>query len=322
MTILVLSRFGPRLEPLVRAGLPAVAGPGAAAPGTPLQLAVATSFRDLPPSLEDVEIVLTFHLPDGFARRAPRLRWVQSTGAGVDRILASGLPEQVRVSRMVGSFGRPLSEYALSAALAHTQRHAVAAAQQAAHSWQGYEPASLAGSRVGILGAGEIGREIGAVFAACGARVSGLRRRGGAAEAPFESMYAADDLHAFLRGLDFLIVVAPLTPDTRGMLDAAALAQLPPHAYLINIARGELLDDEALLDALRGGRLAGAALDVFATEPLPAEHPYWTAPGVRVTPHVAGISEVPDMAAQFLANLQRYMDGAPLAHQVDRGRGY
>lgn len=277
--------------------------------------------RDLPASLDDVEIVLTFQLPHGFADRARHLRWVQSSGAGVDRILDAGVPESVTITRMLGSFGRPLGEYALSALLAHTQTHERARAQQAAQRWESYEVATLAGRRVGILGAGEIGQEIGGLLGACGLRVRGLRREG-APHPAFEEMFPATQLHAFLRDLDFLVVVAPLTPQTRGMLDAAALAQLPPHAFVVNIARGPLFVEEALIDALRTGRLAGAALDVFDTEPLPPGHPFWTLPTVRVTPHVAGVSSVPDIAQQFLANLVRYMEGAPLTAVVDRAAGY
>jgi phosphoglycerate dehydrogenase-like enzyme len=164
-------------------------------------------------------------------------------------------------------------------------------------------------TRVLVLGWGAIGREIGRVLQALGLQVTPWQRSSG-------------PLHAALAGAELVINALPLTPATEGLLDAAAFAAMPRGSYLVNIARGQHVVEPDLIAAITRGHLAGATLDVQATEPLPADDPLWTVPGITITPHVAGQSSPDTVAAQFLAGLQALRDGAPLPNVVDRARGY
>ena len=228
MTILVLSRFASDLAPILTPRLPDRAGPGSCTPGDALRCVFADSYAAAPDDLSDVEIVLTFQVPRGLPERLPRLRWVSATGAGVDRILAAGLAPHVQVTRMIGMFGRPLGEYTLSAILAHAQRHTHAAALQRGKRFAPYEVDGIAGRVAGILGAGSIGQDIGALLRAAGTETIGLRRSGAPAHG-VTRMFAPAGLHEFLAFVDYLVVVAPLTDETRGMLGRAEFAVMRPH---------------------------------------------------------------------------------------------
>ena len=312
MTILVLSRFTSLLRDRLLNGSP---------DARDVRWIFADSLRALPEDLTDVDVAVAFSLPPSLYARLPRLAWVACPGAGVDGVLSPALPAHVIVTRMVGPYGRSIAEYVLAAICADAQQHAHAAALQSAHRWESYTPRDVAGRTAAILGAGAIGGDVARLLGAVGMRVIGLRRSGGSDPA-YAAMHDLAHLDDFLRAADTLVILTPLTAETRGLVGARELALLPSDALLINVARGPIVDEAALVDALASGRLRAAALDVFVTEPLPEEHALWDAPGVRLTPHVAGLSHVGDVAEYFLANLARYRAGEPLAHVVDRTRGY
>ncbi|HLO02083.1 MAG TPA: NAD(P)-dependent oxidoreductase, partial [Symbiobacteriaceae bacterium] len=176
--------------------------------------------------------------------------------------------------------------------------------------------------RLGVAGIGSIGQGVARRAAALGLHVVGLGRRGRADGSLFKATYTPDRLLEFCRGLDFLAITLPLTPETEGLFGAEALAALNPGALVLNAGRGRVVQEEALLGALRGGHLGGAVLDVFATEPLPPTHPLWREPGVTITPHIAGPSVPVEVADYFMQNYARFTGGAPLTGEIDRTRGY
>lgn len=250
----------------------------------------------------------------------PQVQWVQSTWAGVVPLLPAA-ERGVQVTGVKGVFGPAMAEYCLARILAHAQDLAGREAAARARRWDRRPPASLKGLRLGIMGTGSIGAHVARVASAFGMELIGLSRSGRPSE-PFAKVHAPRELPAFAAELDYLIAALPHTPATAGLLDAEALALLPPRCYLINVGRGSLIDERALAEALRAGRLAGAALDVFEREPLPADHFLWTAPRLSITAHIAALSQPADIAALFMANYRRYCAAEPLAHRVDPTRGY
>lgn len=273
--------------------------------------------------------------------QAPRLRWVQLDTSGVDHLHDTALwRSRVPLTSIGGVSPVPMAEYVLMMVLglAHRLPRAVQVQRTAnwpslAERWEQLMPRRLRGAGIGIVGYGRIGAEIGRLARAHHMDVHALRRGtarrtdvyGGADDAADQAtFYTPDRLHEFLGHCDYLVLTCPLTDETRGMIDAAAFAALKPGAVLVNVSRGGIADEDAMLAALRAGRLAGAALDVFDTEPLPPDSPLWHEPGVLITPHVAGFS--PDYEGQILdlvtQNLRRFLGGRPLLNEVDRVRGY
>ncbi len=187
--------------------------------------------------------------------------------------------------------------------------------------WQYLHPRDPANCRVGIIGLGHLGSAVAGALAGLGFDVSGWSRS--ARDLPGIRCHAGlDCLHGFLARADILVLLLPLTPATRGLLDRAALAALPRGAYLINVGRGATMDEPGLLDALSAGRLAGAMLDVFEQEPLPPGHPLWAEPRAMITPHQASVAEPVTAAAQVVENMRRALAGQPIANLIDRERGY
>jgi phosphoglycerate dehydrogenase-like enzyme len=182
-------------------------------------------------------------------------------------------------------------------------------------------PGRLRGSTMLVVGLGDIGRTIARAARAVGMRVLGVSRR--ARPVPgVERVYRPRDLRRTLSAADWVVLTVPLTPATRGLLGAPELAAMKPSAWLLNIARGAIVDEAALLDALQRRTIAGAVLDVFSTEPLPPPHPVWDLDNVIVTPHISGPSTPEEIAPVFADNLARYLAGRPLRHVVDRRRAY
>lgn len=266
--------------------------------------------RELPDALlARVPVLLAWRFPPQLAGRLPALRWVCSSAAGVDKLLVPELPADVPISRIVDpDQALGIAQYVATMVLAHVRELPRYQAQQQARDWTRH-PMSAARHRVGVLGYGEVGAEIGRVLGALGFAVQGWRRGSG-------------PLHGFLAGCDIVVNALPLTPATTGLLDAAAFAAMPRGAYFVNIARGAHVVEADLVAALATGHLAGAALDVQQNEPLPPEDPLWAAPGVFITPHIAGQSLPQVVAAQFVAGLQALARGEPPPHPVDRARGY
>ncbi|HZU75387.1 MAG TPA: D-2-hydroxyacid dehydrogenase [Dehalococcoidia bacterium] len=261
-------------------------------------------------------------------RRAPKLKWLHTTAAGVDAYLRGGaVAPGVLFTSGNGPSAVPIAEYVLMAILALAKGAPAYVRQQQEHRWQSGPGFEVRGQTVGIVGYGHIGGEAGRLAKAIGCRVIGIRR---SVEAPQENAEGADlllpprDLPRLLAESDFVVLTAPATAETAVLIDAAALEQMKPSAYLINVARGSLVDEQALIDALKRGRIAGAALDVFAQEPLPPESELWDLPQVLVTPHHSSASQHTRarQAALFLENLRRYLHGERLLNVVDPRRGY
>jgi phosphoglycerate dehydrogenase-like enzyme len=270
----------------------------------------------------DVQVAYAWKLPGALAGRAAKLEWLQVMGAGVDWAFASELRRGVVVTRAPGIFGPWMSEYVLGWCSWVTQRMETYRAAQRERRWIGdVLPSGLRGRTMTLVGVGDIGREIARVARAVGMHVIGVSRSGQRVPA-VEHVYRPGYLARALAAADFVVVVVPLTRQTRSLVDARALAAMRPGAWLLNISRGAVVDEAALVDALRARRIAGAILDVFPTEPLPPDHPLWGLDNVVITPHVAGPSTAEELAPVFNDNLARWLRGRPLQHVVDRTRGY
>jgi glyoxylate/hydroxypyruvate reductase A len=273
------------------------------------------------PHISNAEILYAWNFPSELLPRATKLRWVQNMGAGVERLMLPELPRRVRVTRVAGIFGPWMAEYVLGWCLWLTQRTELFRAQQRERRWRQADPLRLHGATLCVVGLGDIGRTIARAARGFGMRVVGVSRSGRkVAEA--ERVYKVRDIRKALAGADFVALTVPLTEATRGLIGAAELAAMRPSAWLINIARGPVVDEAALLDALRGLRLGGAVLDVFNEEPLPEGHPLWELDNVVITPHISGPSTPGEIAPIFNDNLRRYLSGRPLRYGVDRKRGY
>ncbi|HSO30273.1 MAG TPA: D-2-hydroxyacid dehydrogenase [Candidatus Sulfomarinibacteraceae bacterium] len=300
-------------------------------------------------AVEDVEVLLRGWLSsEAFDRllvRAPRLTWVHSATSGVERALTPVARERgVVVTNARGVFTRPIAEHVLMLILAISRRLPQLLELQRERTWQPLQGVELRELTIGIVGYGSIGRAVASLAGAFGARVIALRRNpetapamspvgpgdpAGSDEAfPFPASPARivgpGALHELLGASDVVVLAAPLTPETDGLIDEAALAAMRSDAWLINIARGRLVDDRALQRALRDGRIGGAALDTFRDEPLQPSSPWYDLPNVIVTPHTAWSSaRVLDRSIElFCDNLRRFASGEPLRNVVDPGAGY
>ncbi len=269
------------------------------------------------------QALVAFGEPDRVARALPALpavRWVQSTWAGLTPLLPAAT-KGIDVTGVKNVFGAQMAEYAIGHLLSHVLELPARREAQAEGRWLDRPTGSLAGGTMGVMGTGSIGEVVARRALGFGLRVIGYSR-GGAPRAPFETVYAADRLHAFLERCDYLLAVLPDTPDTRDLLDSAAFSTLPSGALFINVGRGSLVVDEDLVDALAMGHLGGAVLDVFREEPLPAGHPFWNAPRLSLTAHVAARSWPADIAEIFRENFRRFQAGEPLRYRLDAARGY
>jgi phosphoglycerate dehydrogenase-like enzyme len=260
--------------------------------------------------LADVVAALGWRFPDGVAARLPRLSWVCSIGAGVDKLLVPELPAQVQVSRIVDTEQADgIAQFVALMALRHVRSLPVYEAQQRLRQWT-RQPIGAMRSHVGVLGTGAMGSAVARLLQAVGFQVSGWSRHSG------------QSLQAVLGGSDIVVCALPLTPQTAGLLDAGAFATMPRGSYLINIARGAHVVEPDLIDAVRSGHLAGAALDVQQREPLPADDPLWDVAGITITPHIAAQSSPHTIATQFVQGWRCLQRGEAPHNLVDRVRGY
>ncbi len=255
----------------------------------------------------------------------PRLRWIHSRPAGVDRLLFPELVESdVTLTNSRGVFSGALAEWVLAALLFFAKDLARMRRSQAQGRWDPFEPELLQGRTAGIVGLGDIGRACARLLRCAGMRTLGLRRTAPAANPDVDEVLPPAGLLELLSRADAAVVALPLTPETRGRIGARELAALRSHAVLVNVGRGAVVDEAALVDALRAGRIRGAALDVFQQEPLPAGHPFYALDQVLLSPHcadqIAGWREQAN--AVFLDNLARYLAGQPLLNLVDKRQGY
>jgi len=286
-----------------------------------LEVAVCSTPAEAAARIADAEILYAWGFPPDLLGRAPRLRWIQGMGAGVERFFVPSLPAAVVVTRAAGIFGPWMAEYVLGWALWTTQRMERFRAQQRARHWLPVDPTRLRGAGLCVIGLGDIGRAVARAGRALGMRVVGVSRSGRPAREAHRVVRTAA-LARVLRDADFAVVTVPLTAASRGLVGARELAAMKPTGWLINIARGPVVDEGALLRALRAGAIGGAVLDVFAEEPLPPTHPFWALDNVVVTPHISGPSTPAEIGPIFDDNLRRYLAGRPLRHIADRRRGY
>jgi phosphoglycerate dehydrogenase-like enzyme len=271
-----------------------------------------------------VEFLLAMNPPRGEWARAPRLRLVQVLGAGVDGVLpAPDLPASVTLANQRGMSAEPMAEFGLALVLALLKQLPHFVAAQRERAWRRALPQRASGRTLAILGLGAIGEALAERAAALGMRVVATQRtpKRHPAVARIEPPERTD---ALLAEADVVVLLLPLTAETRGFFSRERLARMKPGAYLVNLARGGIVDEAALADALREGGLAGAAFDVFATEPLPPESPLWEAPNLWITPHMAGgFAEILDETARLFAeNVERLERGEPAQNVIDRARGY
>lgn len=254
-----------------------------------------------------------------------RLRWIQSASAGVDALLFPGLIESdVVVTNAAGVFDEPIAEWVVGAMLAFTTGlHRSIVDQQRGRWTTGRTTERLEGARLVIVGPGPIGRASATRALALGMSVTLVGRQPREHET-FGDVLGVAQLHRALTDADHVLDALPLTAQTRGLFDANAFAAMPPRARFYNVGRGGTVDESALVEALRTGAIAGAALDVFATEPLPAESPLWAMPNVIVSPHISGDAEGWEgrVVSVFVGNLRRFAAGEPLEHVVDKEAGH
>ena len=281
--------------------------------------------------IPEAEVAFSAQVARDQLRAAPRLRWIHSPAAGVGGML---YPEMVAspvvITNSRGMAADAMAEHVMAVTLALFRQVPLAVRRQAERVWAQDEISALGhrrleGAGVLVVGLGAIGRAVARRMAALGARVTGIRRR---ADAPPVAgvgvVHGPGELHDALSHADVVVIAAPHTRETRGLIGAAELAATKPGAVLVNVSRGRLVDEAALVAALESGRLAGAALDVFAQEPLPAASPLWDMPHVLITPHTSGFRpDHWDAATELFAdNLRRFERGEPLLNVVEKVHGY
>jgi phosphoglycerate dehydrogenase-like enzyme len=262
--------------------------------------------------------------PEDSATRR-NVRWVHIAAAGVDTVMFPALRDaETLVTNSRGVFDEAVAEFVLGSVLAFAKGLPDSLRLQSRRQWQHRETERVGGSHALVVGTGSIGRSIARLLAAVGIRVSGIGRSERCADPDFGPVHSSRELMRYLPDADYVVLVTPLTETTRGMFDADAFAAMKPTARLINVGRGAAVVTEDLVDALRRGTIAGAALDVMETEPLPADSPLWGLSGTLISPHMAGdvVGWQEDLAALFRDNLRRWVGMRPLRHVVDKTRGY
>ena len=282
-----------------------------------------TTEEEFTAGLGEVELILTLFSPKGHWVKATDARLIQCMGAGVDDVLGEPLPPGVQVANNRGAAAPTMSEFGLALILALLKQLPQASAHQRSKTWGRYLAEPMAGKTLGILGAGAIGSALAEKAQALGMRVVATQRTPKSHHA-IETVYGMDGTDAVLEEADVLVLLLPLTDETRDLLSASRIAKMKPGSYLVNLARGGIVDEVAVREALETGHLAGAAFDVFHTEPLPKEDPFWDAPNLLITPHVAGgfPDYLPRVVELFAENVRRLEVGEPLLNPVDLGRGY
>lgn len=305
----------------------------------------AQRVAEVPPETwSRTEVLYTGHiLPE--LEQVPALRWIQFHFAGIDRYVSEPLLQKdgLLVTTLSGAAAAQIAEYVLTMLLALGHKIPALAASQKKAEWpkdrfERFEPFELRGKTIGILGYGSIGRQVARLLQPFGVTILASKRdamhpqdagytpdgQGDPAGDLVQRLYPAQAIRTMLKECHFVVVTSPLTPETRGMLNNAALNALKPGAFLVDVSRGGIVEHAALLEALKSGKLAGAALDVFPEEPLPASSPLWQMPNVILTPHISGGSPHYNERAihLFSENLHRYLGGLPLYNLFDPQRGY
>ena len=302
------------------------AGLDTLAPRIELRYATAAT---LPDAIEDADGLFLWDFFSPAVReawgRATRLRWIHVAAAGIDTLLFPELVDSdVVVTNARGVFDRPIAEYVLGAILAVAKDTRRNYRLQDERRWLHRETARVAGSHALVIGTGAIGRAIARLLRAVDVEVRGAGRTARTGDPDFGTVVPTDRLVDHVGWADHVVVVAPLTASTAGMIDADVLAAMRPGSHLVNVGRGPLVDEDALIEALSSGHLGAASLDVFAVEPLPATSPLWELPNVAISAHMSGdvVGWTDQLAEQFVDNATRWLDGRPLANVVDKRKGY
>ena len=288
-----------------------------------------TDAAGLPQALEGADALLLWDFFSGALadawEQARHLEWIHVAAAGVDTLLFDDLRDSdIVVTNARGTFDRPIAEFVAASVLAHAKRLHESHDLQQRREWRHRETATLVGKRALVVGTGAIGREIARLLRALGLPVRGAGSRARSGDPDFGDVLASAQLAEHVGDVDYLVNAAPLTPATRGLIDASVFAALPPRAHLVNIGRGPTVVEADLLAALEAGRLDGASLDVVATAPLPTQSPLWSAPGVVISPHLSGdvVGWRDALARQFVDNARRWLAGEELVNVVDKKLGY
>ena len=275
----------------------------------------------------EAEVIFGARLPKNVLEIAPKLKWVQVYGAGVDSLQGTGLLDHgVTVTSSSGINGPPISESCMMFMIMNEKSMVKRVEAQQARTWTRYTNGQLTGKTVGIVGPGSIGGGVAKRAAAFDMRVLAARRSfvQGQGMPHVDEVFPSERVNEMLAQSDYVVAAVSLTNETHGMIGEAQFKSMKPGSFFINVSRGAVVDEAALLDALKSGHLGGAALDVFAQEPLPAESEFWGLPNVIVTPHnTGGLKDHADRATQFFCeNLRRYLDGQPLENRIDPVKGY
>lgn len=256
---------------------------------------------------------------------AAALRWVHVCAAGVDAMMFDDLrSSDLTITNAHGVFDGPIAEFVLGSIIAQDKQFHLSKKYQQIKHWERRDTIRTAGSTALVIGTGGIGRAVARLLRAVGLQVTGAGRTARTDDPDFGTVLRTDELAAYAGDFDNVVTIAPLTAQTERMIDAGVLAAMKPTAHLINVGRGQLVDEPALIEALRGGQIAAASLDVFETEPLPADNPLWDMDNVHVSAHMSGdvVGWRDELADLFLKNLQRYAAEEPLANEVDKEAGY
>jgi phosphoglycerate dehydrogenase-like enzyme len=291
------------------------------------------NYEGVEDDLREAEIVFTLSLrPQQFAA-APRLRWIHAPSAAVHQLLFPELVEsKVVVTNSREVHGPVVAEHVMALIFALAKKIPQSALYQQKHIWgqeaiwnEGWRPCEIAGATLGLVGVGSIGRRVAEMASAVGMRVIAVREHveNGTPEG-VETVFAPSELDDMLRQSDYVVLAAPLIAATEGLINRNRLAVMKPQAFLINVGRGAQVDEAALVAALRSKRIAGAALDVFEREPLPADSPLWSVNNLLITPHTAGLTDKlwQRQYEVFSDNLRRYQARQPLRFVVDKHKGY
>ncbi|MGO8958716.1 MAG: D-2-hydroxyacid dehydrogenase [Streptosporangiaceae bacterium] len=300
--------------------------------GIDARLVACQSESSLGAALGAADFLVATPFPPALFSAAPRARWMQSLSAGVEAWLASPGPPPWPITRMTGLYEHYMAEYVLAHLLYRGQRLGMLAAAQSRRDWMPRDDwmkirtCSLRGQQLGVAGLGHVGMEVARLGQAVGMRVRGLRRGQSPGQVPTSpgvvQVFGPADISRFLTGLDVLVLSLPSTKETEHLIGSPELALLSSKALVVNIARGSVIDEGALCDALVSGRLGGAILDTFEQEPLPESSPLWDLPNVTITPHMAGEASAAEVAEVCAPNIESFLRGEIPGVVVDVARGY
>ena len=277
-----------------------------------VDLGMATDHDDAHERIPDAEVVIEHGITDDLLARADSLEWLQSLSAGVDRYDLDALAERdVVLTNISGAHANPIAEHVLALALAFERRLPRAMEQQRDREWRRFPAGEFRGSTLGVVGVGAIGGRVAELASAVGVDVLGVKRDTSTYNDAVDGIHPPEELHTVLGRSEYVVLACPLTDETEGMIGAQELASIGPDGVLVNVARGAVVDNDALVTQIQEGYLGGAALDVTDPEPLPPESPLWDSSNVIVTPHMAGGSpEFPRRCAEiFVDNYRRYVEG-------------